>query len=96
VVANVKNSGLQQEVRPEIYGHYLQWYWPSGYLVVRTTADPLKLAPVLRSEPQPWEADIKITRDLIRAGQLLKIEVLDHVIMGNPNHCSLRELGYFL
>ncbi len=46
-------------------------------------------------EPAPSEADIKVTRDLIRAGQLLKIEVLDHVIMGNPNHCSLRELGYF-
>jgi DNA repair protein RadC len=43
----------------------------------------------------PSEADIKVTRDLIRAGQLLKIEVLDHVIMGNPNRCSLRELGYF-
>lgn len=46
-------------------------------------------------EPQPSEADIKVTRDLIRAGQLMKIEVLDHVIMGNPKHCSLRELGYF-
>jgi len=43
----------------------------------------------------PSEADIKITRDLIRAGQLLKIEVLDHVIMGIPNHSSLRALGYF-
>src|ERR1043166_4739433 len=41
-------------------------------------------------EPQPSEADLKVTRDLIRAGQLLKIEVLDHVIVGNPNHCSLR------
>lgn len=46
-------------------------------------------------EPQPSEADIKVTRDLIRAGQLLKIEVLDHVIIGRPNHSSLRELGYF-
>ena len=46
-------------------------------------------------ESAPSEADIKVTRDLIRAGQLLKIEVLDHVIMGNPNHSSLRELGYF-
>ena len=46
-------------------------------------------------EPQPSEADIKVTRDLIRAGQLLKIEVLDHVIVGNPTHSSLRELGYF-
>jgi DNA repair protein RadC len=46
-------------------------------------------------EPQPSEADIKVTRDLIRAGQLLKIEVLDHVIMGTLKHCSLRELEYF-
>jgi DNA repair protein RadC len=45
-------------------------------------------------EPTPSEADIKITRDLIRAGQLLKIEVLDHIVMGNPNHTSIRELGY--
>jgi DNA repair protein RadC len=46
-------------------------------------------------EATPSEADIKITRDLIRAGQLLKIEVLDHVIIGQGAHVSLRELGYF-
>lgn len=46
-------------------------------------------------------ADISVTRDLIRAGQLLKIEVVDHIIMGlrtaeNPkDFSSLRELGYF-
>ena len=48
----------------------------------------------------PSEADIKVTRDLIRAGQLLKIELCDHVIMGTataerPAHQSLRALGYF-
>jgi DNA repair protein RadC len=47
------------------------------------------------------EADIKVTRDLIRAGQLLKIEVLDHIILGRRtetrarDYASLRELGYF-
>ena len=46
-------------------------------------------------EPTPSEADIKVTRDLIRAGQLLKIELTDHVIIGNPNYSSLRELGFF-
>jgi DNA repair protein RadC len=52
-------------------------------------------------DPAPSEADIKVTRDLIRAGQLLKIEVLDHVILGRATHerpkdyVSLRELGYF-
>jgi len=52
-------------------------------------------------DPTPSEADIKVTRDLIRAGQLLKIEVLDHVIIGRAtqerpkDYISLRELGYF-
>jgi len=46
-------------------------------------------------EASPSEADIKVTRDLIRAGQLRKIEVLDHVIVGNHQRTSLRELGYF-
>jgi DNA repair protein RadC len=46
-------------------------------------------------EPRPSQADIQATRDLIRAGNLLKIEVLDHVIIGKPQYCSLRELGFF-
>ena len=45
-------------------------------------------------EATPSDADIKVTRDLIRAGQLLKIELIDHVVVGNQNHSSLRELGY--
>ncbi len=46
-------------------------------------------------EATPSEADIKVTRDLIRAGQLLKIDVVDHVIIGNGQRVSLKELGYF-
>jgi DNA repair protein RadC len=46
-------------------------------------------------ESTPSEADIKVTRDLIRAGQLLKLELLDHVIVGHGNFSSLRNLGYF-
>ena len=46
-------------------------------------------------ESAPSDADVKVTRDLIRAGQLLKIELLDHVVIGNGNRSSLRELGYF-
>ena len=52
-------------------------------------------------DPTPSEADIKVTRDLIRAGQLLKIDVLDHIIISRAtqerqkDYASLRELGYF-
>ena len=49
----------------------------------------------ITGESAPSEADIKVTRDLIRAGQLLKIEVIDHVVVGNGNRSSLRELGCF-
>lgn len=45
-------------------------------------------------DPTPSEADIRVTRDIARAGQLLKLELLDHIILGNPRHLSLRELGY--
>ncbi len=52
-------------------------------------------------DPSPSDADIRSTRDLIRAGQLLKIEVMDHLILGRRmdgqamDYCSLRELGHF-
>ena len=52
-------------------------------------------------DPTPSEADVRVTRDLIRAGQLLKIEVLDHVILGArtqdrpKDYVSLREMGLF-
>ena len=51
--------------------------------------------------PDPSENDIRVTRDLMRAGQLLKIEVVDHVVVGRPEPdrprpwASLREMGYF-
>jgi DNA repair protein RadC len=52
-------------------------------------------------DPTPSAADIKVTKDLIRAGQLLKIEVIDHVIIGRATterakeYFSMRELGIF-
>jgi DNA repair protein RadC len=46
-------------------------------------------------EAAPSEADIKVTRDLVRAGQLLKIDVVDHVIVGKGQHVSLRAQGFF-
>ena len=52
-------------------------------------------------DPTPSRADIQVTRDLIRAGQLMKIDVLDHIILGQRNterdrdYVSLKEMGYF-
>jgi len=52
-------------------------------------------------DPTPSKADIAVTRDLIRTGALLRIEVLDHVILGKRtdererDFFSMKEQGYF-
>ncbi len=52
-------------------------------------------------DPTPSDADIKVTKDLIRASHLLKIEIVDHIIIGRASaerakdYSSLKELGYF-
>lgn len=45
--------------------------------------------------PEPSEEDLEITQQLIAAGKLLEIEILDHLIIGDQRYCSLREKGYF-
>ncbi|MBW2984307.1 DNA repair protein RadC [Candidatus Woesearchaeota archaeon] len=45
--------------------------------------------------PKPSDDDIEITRQLIKAGEVLGIEVLDHIIIGSKRYFSFRERGYF-
>ena len=45
-------------------------------------------------DPTPSGADIQLTRRLVKAGDVLGVEVLDHVVIGSAGeHASLRELG---
>lgn len=44
-------------------------------------------------DPNPSTEDIQITRRLIEAGNLIGIEVLDHIIIGEHKYCSLKSLG---
>ena len=46
-------------------------------------------------EPEPSEDDIKLTRRLADAGNILGIEVLDHIITGDGNFRSLKREGLF-
>jgi DNA repair protein RadC len=45
-------------------------------------------------DPTPSGADIQLTRRLIKAGDVLGIDVLDHVVIGETEHSSLRDLGF--
>jgi DNA repair protein RadC len=44
-------------------------------------------------DPAPSQPDRQLTRILSEGGKLLRIEVLDHVIVGSPGHFSFREVG---
>ena len=47
-------------------------------------------------DTSPSQDDLEITRRLRRCGDLIGIEVLDHlIVVGNRLHQSLRELGHF-
>jgi DNA repair protein RadC len=45
------------------------------------------------SDVTPSGADISLTRRLVKAGDVLGIEVLDHMVIGGDEHASLRDLG---
>ena len=44
-------------------------------------------------DPTPSAADVTLTSELARAGDLLDVELLDHLIIGQGRHVSLRRLG---
>lgn len=44
-------------------------------------------------DPSPSPEDVAVTREIIQAGGLLDIEVLDHLIIGQQRFVSLKERG---
>ncbi len=46
-------------------------------------------------DPTPSREDIEITRRLVEAGNIIGIQVLDHVIVGENGFVSLKEHGIF-
>lgn len=44
--------------------------------------------------PDPSPEDIQVTRRLKEAGNLMGIELLDHIVMGDDEFVSLKEKGY--
>jgi DNA repair protein RadC len=46
------------------------------------------------SDVTPSKEDIEVTKRLIKAGEILGIDFLDHLIVGDGNYLSLKEKGY--
>lgn len=45
-------------------------------------------------DPTPSREDVEVTKRLTEAGRILGIQVLDHIIIGQPGYTSLKEKGY--
>lgn len=45
-------------------------------------------------DPTPSREDIVVTERMVKAGELLGVHVLDHVIVGRPGYVSLKDKGY--
>ena len=61
---------------------------------VRRTAPVIAIAHNHPSgDPAPSTADVHVTREIVEAGRLLEIDVLDHVVIGRGRWVSLRDRG---
>ncbi len=61
---------------------------------VRATAPAIMLVHNHPSgDPEPSRADALVTRDAVQAGELLGIEVIDHIVIGDGRFQSLRRAG---
>jgi len=45
-------------------------------------------------DPTPSREDIEITKKLVETGSIMGIDVLDHVIIGDGRHFSMKEAGH--
>ena len=44
-------------------------------------------------DPSPSPEDVRVTEQIVAAGKLLDIDVLDHLIIGQQRFVSLKERG---
>lgn len=45
-------------------------------------------------DPSPSSEDVKITKRLVEAGNIIGVHVLDHLIIGDNRYVSLKDKGY--
>ena len=45
-------------------------------------------------DPAPSKEDIRVTNTMMKAGNIVGIKVLDHVIIGKNKYCSMKESGF--
>ncbi|SHE14139.1 DNA repair protein RadC [Chlamydia abortus] len=46
-------------------------------------------------DPSPSPEDLEFTRNIVKAAEILKLDILDHIIVGNNCYYSMKEHGVF-
>jgi DNA repair protein RadC len=44
-------------------------------------------------DPTPSPDDVAVTRELVKAGEMIDVKVLDHIVIGQGRHVSMKERG---
>jgi RadC-like JAB domain len=80
---------------------FIEWNWRAGCRETdkpgsaggrwKSTAKVTRQRPTQHASPSP--EDVAFTRQLVTAGELLDIEVLDHIVLGAGQEVSMRERG---
>lgn len=45
-------------------------------------------------DPSPSRQDVEVTKRAVQAGEIVGVQLLDHLIIGRPGYVSLKEKGY--
>jgi len=75
--------------------------WFVAVLQYRTARSAFDAAAIIvchnhpSGDPTPTVDDIEVTRRLAATGQVVGIEVLDHIVVGDGRYVSFREIGLF-
>jgi hypothetical protein len=64
--------------------------WGGGWRNVHIARCETRSVP---TPPNPSPEDVLVTREIVQAGKLLDVDVLDHLIIGQGVWVSLRERG---
>jgi hypothetical protein len=66
--------------------------WGRGWRNVHIARCATRSVPI-PPDPTPSPEDVQVTRQIVEAGSLMNIDVLDHLVIGRQRFVSMKERG---
>ena len=77
-------GNCSQVVIADLFKHVLRYDKGQAFFLVHNHPS---------GDPSPSAEDIRITREIVRAGKLMDLQLLDHMVIGDGRYVSLKERG---